>query len=339
MPLSPLQKALLSSLCISGAVFTVSTAPLAMYRSQSLQVQVQNESVFAAELDALAGPYIGIASAISLLIGAGVLGISGWRTAAKESEVEQARAAELERNLLASKAELERVKFSEARLKAQGLEGFLETDAAVMPPSSLASTHTSATSVLPEPLASQKPPFLAAQDVIETADSVPPTPSARRQSQPLAAPAPTPVCEPVCLTAVADQQRQFRPSPDRDAIKTATQNVLDLAVGRSRATTNRSGASQSPVTPHRQYSSISAVSGLSVVSDRSVVSDSRSRGSLTPIHRRADKRVLPMPTPATTPSRENQLDLLLHNLNDLTKQVEDLQASRTTQDEYFRQSV
>ncbi|MBE7383499.1 MAG: hypothetical protein F6J95_019040 [Leptolyngbya sp. SIO1E4] len=126
MTLSPLQKALVSSVCVSGALFTATTVPLAMFRSQPVEVQVQNQPVFESELNALAGPYLGVAGTFSVALGASILGMTGWRLAASKSEAEQAKSSELKRDLLAYQAELERIKFSDARLKAQDLEAFLE---------------------------------------------------------------------------------------------------------------------------------------------------------------------------------------------------------------------
>lgn len=129
MTLSPLQKSFLSSVCVSSALFAATTVPLAMFRSQPVEVQLQNRPVFESELSDLTGPYLGIAGTFSLALGAGILGISGWRSAARKSEADEAKSSELERNLLAYQAELERIKFSDARLKAQDLDAFLEPQA------------------------------------------------------------------------------------------------------------------------------------------------------------------------------------------------------------------
>lgn len=126
MALSPLQKSLLASTCVSSVLFAVSTAPLAFFNSLPIEVQVRNQSFFSGEVNDLAGPYLGITGAISVALGAGILGISGWRSASNRIESEKGKNTELERNLLSCKAELERIKFSEARLKTEHLEEFLE---------------------------------------------------------------------------------------------------------------------------------------------------------------------------------------------------------------------
>jgi hypothetical protein len=93
-----------------------------------VEVNVRNQPVFENELNALAGPYLGVAGTVSVALGIGVLGISGWRAAGSQSEVEKAKSSELERNLLACKAELERIKFSDARLQNEKLGDFLQPE-------------------------------------------------------------------------------------------------------------------------------------------------------------------------------------------------------------------
>lgn len=152
MTQSPLQKALVSSVCISGALFAVATAPLMLYRSQLIEVQVQNRSVLATEVNALAGPYLGLAGAFSAALGLSALGVTGWRLAASQSENEKAKSTELKRNLLVCQAELERVKFSDARLKAQGLDTFLEPQSVPATAPVPASTYHITSTASPEPV-------------------------------------------------------------------------------------------------------------------------------------------------------------------------------------------
>lgn len=125
MKLSTLQKSLALSVCVSGSLFAIAALPLAALRYQPVEVQLQNKPIFESELNAVAGPYLGIAGAFSAAIGGGILGMGGWRSAARRSEAEKAKSSELERNLSAYQAELERIKFSEARLRAANLETFL----------------------------------------------------------------------------------------------------------------------------------------------------------------------------------------------------------------------
>lgn len=126
MTLSSVQKALILSTCVSGGMFAAAAVPFAMVSSQPVEVQLQNESVFASDLSALSGPYLGAAGVFSVALGAGILGVSGWSLSASKSEQEKAKASELERNLSACKTALERMQFSDTRLKSQNLGTFLE---------------------------------------------------------------------------------------------------------------------------------------------------------------------------------------------------------------------
>ncbi|NER80618.1 MAG: hypothetical protein F6K42_13795 [Leptolyngbya sp. SIO1D8] len=204
MTLSPLQKALLSSACTSGAVFTIATVPLAMYRSQPVEVQVQNQPVFASELNTLAGPYLGVTGAFSVALGAGILGMSGWRLAASKSESEQAKSSELERSLLAYKAELERIKFSDTRLKAQDLEAFLEQQ----PPSS---TQPATTAVQHLHAVHSEPALVAQNQSFASLNN----PMASEQKP---------------LTAITDDPSVHTQIPALSKTKTAQHSVLELVM-------------------------------------------------------------------------------------------------------------
>jgi hypothetical protein len=128
MALSPLQKSLLTSICASSVLFGISAAPLAIFRTQPIEVQIKNKTVLESEVSNLAGPYLAISGAICAALSFGVLGVSGWRSAASKSEVAQGKNSALENSLLACKAELERIKFSESRLKAENLGEFIRPD-------------------------------------------------------------------------------------------------------------------------------------------------------------------------------------------------------------------
>lgn len=121
------KRSVLLALVVSGSVFSIATAPLALYRTQPIKVHVKNAPFFEAELSAIAGPYMTAVGLFNLALGAGILGFSGWRAAAAESERMKTHASTLERQLTAYKTQLERVQFSEARLQDQGLETFLST--------------------------------------------------------------------------------------------------------------------------------------------------------------------------------------------------------------------
>ncbi|MBD0334749.1 MAG: hypothetical protein ICV62_04615 [Cyanobacteria bacterium Co-bin13] len=131
MSMSSIQRALIPAACIAGTVFAVSTAPLAMYRSEVVAVELKNRPLFAAEVRDLAGPYLGLTGMMSVSIGASILGFAGWRQASRKSEAAESKLSGLEQNLLVQQSELEAVKFSEARLRAQHLDAFLEPQSPV----------------------------------------------------------------------------------------------------------------------------------------------------------------------------------------------------------------
>lgn len=126
MTTSSIQRSLIPAACIAGTLFAISTAPLAMYRSEVVAVELQNRPFFAAEIRDLAGPYLGLAGLISVSLGVSVMGFSGWRQASRKSEAAESKLSGLQRDLLAQQSELEEIKFSQSRLRSQNLDTFLE---------------------------------------------------------------------------------------------------------------------------------------------------------------------------------------------------------------------
>lgn len=127
MSSSSVQNSLVPAICITGAAFTVTTIPLALFRSEVVEVQLQNQPIFASEVRDLAGPYLGFSGLVSAAMGATVLGFSGWRQSARQSDSIRHQLSDLQRNLQVKQAELEEIKFSSARLRNQNLDIFLES--------------------------------------------------------------------------------------------------------------------------------------------------------------------------------------------------------------------
>lgn len=127
MPTSSIQRALIPAACVAGTVFAASTAPLAMFKSEVIEVELQNRPLFAAEIRDLAGPYLGVVGIVSVSVGASIMGFSGWRQAARKTEAAESKLSGLQRDLLAQQTALEEIKFSDARLRAQHLDIFLES--------------------------------------------------------------------------------------------------------------------------------------------------------------------------------------------------------------------
>lgn len=168
MTTSPLSKAFFISACIGGSLFAVANAPLALWKSQTVQVQVQNRVVFESELNDVSGPYLGIAGALSGAVGLGIFGVTGWRFAATKIEEEEARKTQLEKDLQTHEARLEQLTFSDTRLQAGGLESFLEKrDTPVVQSASVILPKAPLSLVQP----AEQPPTAANLQIAATADA------------------------------------------------------------------------------------------------------------------------------------------------------------------------
>ena len=133
MSQSPFARAFITSACVAGAVFTASTLPLALTKSKVVDIELQNQTLFSSEVQDLATPYLSLSGAFSIALGFGVFGILGWQNSARKLSRIQGESTELARELAIHQAELERIKFSESRLKTQSLATFLIPDTAPNP--------------------------------------------------------------------------------------------------------------------------------------------------------------------------------------------------------------
>ncbi len=125
MSQSPFARSLFVAACVSGAIFSATAAPLAMFKSNTVGIELQNKSIYSSELKYLAGPYLALAGGVSAAIGLGAFGLMGWRQSSRKLVgVESARQV-MARDLAVHQAELERIKFSEARLRNANLNSFL----------------------------------------------------------------------------------------------------------------------------------------------------------------------------------------------------------------------
>lgn len=126
MTLSPLKKALLPSLLISGAVFSSLTLPLAVFGSQPLVVQVQEEPIFVGKLKDIAAPYVGLATLLSAGAGVASLTMGAWQQSSRKANKLEERLSNLQQQLQETEGQLETLKLSEVRLQATGLGAFLD---------------------------------------------------------------------------------------------------------------------------------------------------------------------------------------------------------------------
>jgi len=126
MSQSPFARALITSACVAGAVFTASAFPLALNKAKVVDIELQNQPIFASEMRDLAAPYLSISGVFSVALGFGVFGILGWRTSVRKLSEIESQSSTLTKDLVTYQAELERIKFSESRLRAQNLTPYLE---------------------------------------------------------------------------------------------------------------------------------------------------------------------------------------------------------------------
>jgi hypothetical protein len=123
-----IKKILLQAFVIPGTVFCAATIPLAVWGSERVAIEFQEEQVFTGQLREIASPYLALATAVS--IGAGLAGVAtaGWQQShQKSARVEQELSA-LRQALKEKEIELENLKVSDSRLAAFGLSSFLEDE-------------------------------------------------------------------------------------------------------------------------------------------------------------------------------------------------------------------
>lgn len=125
MSQSPFARAFITSAFVAGAVFTASTFPLAMTKSKVVDIELQNQTIFSSEMKDLSAPYLAFSAAFSVALGFGIFGIMGWQHAVRKLAKFEGNSSDLAHELAIHRAELERIKFSESRLKAQNLSEFL----------------------------------------------------------------------------------------------------------------------------------------------------------------------------------------------------------------------
>lgn len=133
MSQSPFARSLFISACVSGIAFSIAATPFALLKSNTVGLSVQNRDVYSAELKYLAGPYLALAGGVSAALGLGVFGLVGWRQSARKIASSESDRQNLAHSLSVHQAELERIKFSEARLRSQNLSGFLQPEIASLP--------------------------------------------------------------------------------------------------------------------------------------------------------------------------------------------------------------
>ncbi len=126
--LSNFTKLVLPAALLGGTVFSVLTAPLALYGSDQVVVRLKNERIFDDRLKDVAAPYIGFASLVGLGAGAACIAIVGWQQANRKAQAINTQLSALQQQLQAKEAQVEGLLLSDARLTASGLGFFLQDD-------------------------------------------------------------------------------------------------------------------------------------------------------------------------------------------------------------------
>jgi len=134
-----MNNSVLPSIVLTCAVFSSLTAPLAAFGSNSINIDLQREQVFAGSLKDVATPYLGIAGLISVGAGAVSLSVAGWRHSARKSIQAETKMAELQAELKQKSAQFDEFRLSDSYLTQNGLQSFLESGVKV---SSVSDTPT-----------------------------------------------------------------------------------------------------------------------------------------------------------------------------------------------------
>lgn len=121
---------LLSSSLFAATVFSAATFPLAAMGSQPLTIQLEEQPVFAGQIKELAGPYVGLATVISLGAGVASMAMMSWSQSSRKLGQAEEEMSALRQELQKRESQIERLKFSDSKLAAAGLESFLDSEEA-----------------------------------------------------------------------------------------------------------------------------------------------------------------------------------------------------------------
>ena len=119
---------LLSSSMLSGAVFCACTLPMAALDSKPVTIQIDDDPLFVGQLNELAAPYLGLATAASLGMGVMSFSVMGWSQSSGKLSQSKDEIEKLQKELRERESLVEQLKFSDARLEASGLSSFIEDD-------------------------------------------------------------------------------------------------------------------------------------------------------------------------------------------------------------------
>lgn len=123
-----MKSSVLASAVLSCAVFSCLTAPLAVFGSNLIDIELQRENVFVGRLKDVAMPYLGLAGLVSFGAGAVSFSISEWRRAALKSNQVETQLIELKNELKEKSTQIDDLRLSDTYLSANGFQAFLQSD-------------------------------------------------------------------------------------------------------------------------------------------------------------------------------------------------------------------
>lgn len=137
---------LVSSALLVGALFSITTFPLAALSSKPVTIELERDTVFAGSLKDIAVPYLLTTAAISIGAGVANFAMMNWQQSSRKLASLEGQMSKLTHQLSEKEAQIEYLKFSQPKLEALGLAGFLQ--AANEPTVQMGAAHP--TRLLPE---------------------------------------------------------------------------------------------------------------------------------------------------------------------------------------------
>jgi hypothetical protein len=163
-------RSLVFSVFLSGLVFSGATLLFTMMGSRPLTIELDDRPVFTGRVQDLATPYLGAVTGLSFGIGLTSFALLGWRDTSRRLEQATAQVSALKQQLQLQEGMVESLKFSEAKLRASGLNFFLDAPLNTAAPQAAANPALSESSLpvaFPQPaeVSSRQPVSVHAQAV------------------------------------------------------------------------------------------------------------------------------------------------------------------------------
>lgn len=142
MTVPSLGKFLVPATLAAGAIFSVLTAPLALFGSEPITIEMKESRVFEGSLKEIAAPYLGLAGVLSLGMGVTGVALAGWRQSSRQSEQLDQQVSGMQHQLKEKESQLQEFLLTDKQLETSGLQFFLDDEAsAPRPQVAQASVH------------------------------------------------------------------------------------------------------------------------------------------------------------------------------------------------------